>query len=129
MVVKQLAWYFAAWAMLTACPGLLGLATFTAQQRQKEIGIRKILGASVTGIVLLLAGDFLKLVLLAVVIAFPLAWYGMQRWLENYAYLVQPEWWLFALAALASLLVAFLTVSSLVAKAALANPLKILKTE
>jgi ABC-type antimicrobial peptide transport system permease subunit len=129
MVMKQLAWYFAALAMLIACLGLLGLATFTAQQRQKEIGIRKVLGASVVGIVLLLAGDFLKLVLLAVAIASPFAWYGMHRWLENFAYRVQLEWWLFGLAALAALLVAFVMVSSLATKAALANPLKSLKTE
>jgi ABC-type antimicrobial peptide transport system permease subunit len=129
MVMKQLAWYFAALAMLIACLGLLGLATFTARQRQKEIGIRKVLGASVTGIVLLLAGDFLKLVLLAVAIASPFAWYGMHRWLENFAYRVQLEWWLFGLAALAALLFAFVTVSSLATKAALANPLKSLKTE
>jgi ABC-type antimicrobial peptide transport system permease subunit len=129
MVMKQLAWYFAALAMLIACLGLLGLATFTARQRQKEIGIRKVLGASVIQVVILLAGDFLRLVLLAVAIAFPFAWYGMHRWLENFAYRVQLEWWLFVLAALAALLVAFVTVSSLATRAALANPLKSLKTE
>lgn len=129
MVMKQLAWYFAALAMLIACLGLLGLATFTVQQRQKEISIRKVLGASVIGIVLLLARDFLKLVLLAAAIASPLAWYGMHRWLENFAYRVQLEWWLFALAALSVLLVAFVTVSSLAIKAAIDNPLKSLKME
>jgi ABC-type antimicrobial peptide transport system permease subunit len=128
-VMKQLAWYFAALAMLIACLGLLGLATFTAQQRQKEIGIRKVLGASVLQVVILLAGDFLKLVLLAVAIASPFAWYGMHRWLENFAYRVELEWWLFGLAALAALLVAFVTVSSLATRAALANPVKSLKTE
>ena len=78
--------YFAGLAILISCLGLFGLATFTAQRRQKEIGIRKVVGASVTGITAMLSGDFLKLVLIAVLIAFPLAWWGMNQWLQSFAY-------------------------------------------
>ncbi|MCB9036679.1 MAG: ABC transporter permease [Lewinellaceae bacterium] len=116
-------------ALLIACLGLFGLAAFTAEQRTKEIGIRKILGASVANLVGLLSKDFLQLVALALFIALPLAWYAMHRWLQNFAYRIELQWWFFALAALAALLIAFLTVSVQSMRAALANPVEALKNE
>lgn len=116
-------------AILVACLGLFGLAAFVAQQRVKEIGVRKVLGATTAGIVTLLSRDFLKLVLVALVIATPLAWFIMNRWLENFAYRIGISWWIFALAAGLALLIAFLTVSFQSVKAALANPVKSLRSE
>jgi putative ABC transport system permease protein len=121
--------YFSALTILIACLGLFGLATFTAEQRTKEIGIRKVMGASVGSIVLLLSGDFLKLVALAFVIAVPVAWYAMDRWLQDFAYRVNIGWWVFVLAGTLALLVALLTVSFQSIKAALANPVKSLRNE
>ena len=112
-----------------ACLGLFGLATFTAEQRTKEIGIRKVLGASVMGIAGLLSKDFLKLVLVACVLSFPLAWYAMNQWMENFAYRIDISWWVFALAGVLALLIALLTVSFQAIKAALANPVKSLRSE
>jgi ABC-type antimicrobial peptide transport system permease subunit len=120
---------FAALAVLIACLGLFGLAAFTAERRTKEIGIRKVLGASVGGIVVLLSRDFLRLVLVAMVVATPLAWYVMDHWLDNYSYHIRLGWWLFAVAGLLALLVAFLTVSFQSIKAGLADPVKSLKSE
>ncbi|HYF33520.1 MAG TPA: ABC transporter permease [Chitinophagaceae bacterium] len=115
--------------ILIACLGLLGLATYAAQQRIKEIGIRKVLGASVTSIVSMLSKDFLQLVLVAAVIAFPVAWWAMSTWLEDFAYRVNVQWWVFAIAAGAALLIALCTVSFQAIKAALSNPVKSLRTE
>lgn len=116
-------------AILIGCLGLFGLATFAAEQRRKEVGIRKVLGASVPGLVLMLSKDFLKLVLLAALIAFPIAWYAMNQWLQDFAYRIDLSWWIFVLAGIGALLIAFLTVSFEAIKAAVANPVKNLRTE
>jgi putative ABC transport system permease protein len=121
--------YLTGLAILIACLGLFGLAAFTAEQRTREIGIRKVVGASVSGIVTLLSKDFVKLVLIAIVIALPVAWYTMNKWLQDFAYRVSIEWWVFVLAAVLAILIALLTVSFQAIKAALANPVKSLRTE
>jgi predicted permease len=128
-VVGTLTTYFAGLAIFIACLGLFGLAAFTAEQSTKEIGIRKVLGASVAGIARLLSRDFLWLVLLAIAIASPLAWWAMNRWLQNYEYRISIDWWLFALAGLMVLVIALLTVSFQAIEAAMANPVKSLRTE
>ncbi|HUQ97661.1 MAG TPA: FtsX-like permease family protein, partial [Chitinophagaceae bacterium] len=120
---------FAVLAILIACLGLFGLVTYAAEQRTKEIGIRKVLGASVPNIVELLSKDFLKLVLIAAVLAFPLAWWGMHKWLEDFAYRIPIQWWVFAVAGTVALAIAMLTVSFQAIKAALTNPVKNLRTE
>lgn len=120
---------FAIISVLLACLGLFGLAAFTAQQRVKEIGVRKVLGASITSIFLLLNKDFMKLVLIAAVIAIPLAVVLMNSWLQNFAYKVETHWWVFVGSAFISLLIALLTVSYQAIRAALVNPAKSLKTE
>jgi putative ABC transport system permease protein len=125
----QLFNFFAGIAILVSCLGLFGLATFTAQQRTKEIGIRKVLGASIIGIVGLLSRDFLKLVLVGILIASPIAWWTMGEWLKAFAYKIDIEWWFFAVAGLLAVLIAFATVSFQSIKAALMNPVKSLKTE
>lgn len=116
-------------AIMISCLGLFGLATHAAQQRVKEIGIRKVLGASVFGIVGLLSKDFLKLVLISLVIATPLAWYFMQKWLEDFVYRIEIQWWIFALAGLVGIAVALLTISIQSIRAAVANPVKSLRSE
>ena len=120
---------FTLMAILISCLGLFGLATFSAEQRHKEIGIRKVLGASVTGIVQLLSKDFLKLVIIAFAIATPIAWYAMDKWLQAYAYRISLSWWMFALSGLIAVFIALFTVSFQAIKAALTNPVKSLKTE
>lgn len=120
---------FALIAILVSCLGLFGLAAYTAERRFREIGIRKVLGASVQSITGLLAMDFLKLVLLAIVIASPLAWYTMQQWLSNFAYRIEIQWWIFAAAGAIAVAIAFLTVGAQSLKAALANPAKSLRAE
>ncbi|RFS16287.1 ABC transporter permease [Emticicia sp. C21] len=120
---------FAIISVLLACLGLFGLAAFTAQQRVKEIGVRKVLGASVTSIFLLLNKDFMKLVLIAAVIGIPLAVVLMNSWLQNFAYKVELHWWIFVGSAFISLLIALATVSYQAIRAALVNPVKSLKTE
>jgi putative ABC transport system permease protein len=120
---------FAGLAIFIACLGLFGLAAFTAEQRTKEIGVRKVLGASVTSIVALLSKDFLKLVLIAIVVASPLAWWAMNRWLQDFAYKIDIEWWVFALAGFLAVGIALLTVSFQSVKAALMNPVKSLRSE
>ena len=107
--------------ILIACLGLLGLATFAAQQRVKEIGVRKVLGASVPHVVALLSKDFLKLVLIALVLAIPVAWYLMNEWLKDFAYRVNIEWWIFLVAAVIAIIIAFVTISTQAIKAALAT--------
>ncbi|MGA0558132.1 ABC transporter permease [Larkinella sp. VNQ87] len=112
-----------------ACLGLFGLATYSAEQRIKEVGVRKVLGASTVNLATLLSGDFLKLVLMANGIAFPIAWWATNQWLQEYAYHIDLEWWMFALAGGLALLIALLTVSYQAIKAALVNPVKSLRTE
>jgi len=116
-------------AILISCLGLFGLAAFAAERRTKEIGIRKVLGASVAGITGLLAKDFIKLVLIAIVIASPLAWWGLQKWLQDFAYQIKIQWWMFAIAGLIAVVIAFLTVAGQAVKAALTNPVKSLRSE
>lgn len=116
-------------AIIIACLGLFGLASFTAKQRIKEIGIRKVLGASVSSITKLLSFDFLKLVVIAAIVAFPLAWFAMHTWLRDYAYKVAISWWIFAAAGGIALIIAMCTVSFQAIKAAVANPVKSLRTE
>lgn len=119
-------------AMLTiviACLGLFGLATYAAEQRIKEIGIRKVLGASVTGIVTMLSKDFIRLVLIAAATAFPVSWWAMNLWLDDFAYRINIQWWMFALAGLLAIVIALVTVSFQAIKAATANPVKSLRTE
>ena len=120
---------FAGLAIFISCLGLLGLVTFAAEQRTKEIGIRKVLGATVGSVVLLLSKDFLKLVIVAIVIGSPVAYYLMKKWLESFAYKTEISWWIFAVAGALALGVALLTVGFQAIKAALMNPVKSLKTE
>jgi putative ABC transport system permease protein len=112
-----------------ACLGLFGLATYSAEQRVKEIGVRKVLGASVIHLASLLSKDFLKLVLIANGIAFPIAWWAANEWLQEYAYHIDVKWWIFGLAGAAAILIALLTVSYQAVKAAISNPIKSLRTE
>lgn len=120
---------FSLLSLLIACLGLYGLISYATLQRAKEIGIRKVLGASVNGIVTLLTKDFLKLVLLSLVIAVPVAWYAMQSWLQDFAYRINISWWMFALAGALVILIALITVGFQTIKAAMANPVKSLRTE
>ncbi len=120
---------FSGLAILIACLGLFGLAAFSTETRAKEIGVRRVLGASVSGIVAILSKDLIKLVLLANVIAWPVAYYVMQGWLENFAYRISMSWWVFAIAGGLALLIAFLTVCTHAIKAALANPVEALRYE
>ncbi|HTI10584.1 MAG TPA: ABC transporter permease [Puia sp.] len=124
-----LAGLFAGLTIFISCLGLFGLATYMAENRIKEIGIRKVLGASIAGITTLLSKDFLKLVIISFLIAAPLAWWAMYNWLQSYNYRVPIEWWVFALAGFLSVMIALLTVSYQSIKAAVANPVKSLKTE
>jgi putative ABC transport system permease protein len=112
-----------------ACLGLFGLATYSAEQRVKEIGVRKVLGASVVNLASLLSKDFLKLVLIANGIAFPIAWWATNKWLQEYAYHINVEWWVFALSGVSAIVIALLTVSYQAIKAAIINPIKSLRTE
>lgn len=120
---------FAGLTIFISCLGLFGLAAYMAQNRIKEIGVRKVLGASVTSIASLLSKDFLKLVLISFVIASPIAWYFMNSWLQRYNYRINIEWWVFALTGLLSALIAVITVSYQAIKAAVANPVKSLRSE
>jgi putative ABC transport system permease protein len=125
----QIALIFTVLAVLIASLGLLGLATFTAEQRKKEIGIRKVLGASVGTIVQMLSKDFLKLVAIAACISFPIAWLAMNHWLEGFAYRIDVSWWILLLSGVIAAVIALLTISVQALKAALANPVKSLRTE
>ncbi|GAB3917708.1 ABC transporter permease [Larkinella terrae] len=120
---------FSGLTIFVACLGLLGLAVFTAEQRTKEIGVRKVLGASIGSIVGLLSREFVKLVLIAIVLASPVAWYAMDKWLQAFEYKIAVEWWMFALAGLLAIAVALLTISFQSIKAALLNPVKSLRAE
>jgi len=121
--------YFAILAIVIACLGLFGLAAFTTEQRTKEIGIRKVLGASVTGIVRMLSSDFVKPVFISIIIATPIAWWAMTQWLADFAYRIDIQWWVFAFAGLAAVAIAVLTVSWQAIKAAVANPVESLRDE
>ena len=121
--------YFATLSILISCLGLFGLATYMAEQRTKEIGIRKVMGASIPGITTLLSKDFLRLVLIAVAIATPVAYYFASQWLAGFAYHIDVEWWVFAVASVMAAVIAFMTVSIQAVKAALQNPVKSLRTE
>ena len=121
--------YFTIIAIIISCLGLFGLATFTAEQRTKEIGIRKVLGASVSRLVALLSKDFLRLVIIAFIIASPLAWYVMNKWLQNFAYKTSVTWQVFAMTTLIAVVISFVTISFQAIKAAIANPVKSLRTE
>lgn len=120
---------FSVIAVLISCLGLFGLAAYTTQVRTKEIGVRKVLGASVAGILQLLAKDFLRLVLIALVIAIPVAWYAMNKWLQDFAYKINIGWTVFVLAGIIAILIAIITISFQSVKAALANPVKTLRSE
>ncbi|MEO6328455.1 MAG: ABC transporter permease [Ginsengibacter sp.] len=129
MLISKLSRVFASLAIIISCMGLFGLAAYTAQRRTKEIGIRKVLGASVTGITTLLSKDFLQLVALSCVVAFPLAWWAMNSWLQNFQYRIEISWWIFLVAGLMALMIALITISFQAIKAAIANPVKSLRTE
>lgn len=128
-VIGKLSLSFTGIAMLISCLGLFGLASFAAERRTKELGIRKVLGASVSGIVSLLSKDFLKLVLIALVIASPIAWWAMNKWLEDFTYRIEVQWWMFAVAGFAAVVIALLTVSWQAIRAAVANPVDSLRDE
>ena len=120
---------FAGLTIFVACLGLFALVTFSAEQRTKEIGIRKVLGAQVSGIATLLSREFIKLIGIAFIIASPVVWWVMNKWLQEFAYRIQISWWVFAMAAIAIIIIALFTVSFRAVKAALANPVKSLRTE
>ena len=129
MLISKLSRVFAILTIIISCLGLFGLAAYTAERRTKEIGIRKVLGASVPGITGLLSKDFLKLVGLAAIVAFPIAWWAMHNWLQGYQYRVTINWWVFALAGILAIVIALLTIGFQSVKAAIANPVKSLRNE
>jgi putative ABC transport system permease protein len=120
---------FAIFAIFIGCLGLFGLVSYAAEQRTKEIGVRKVLGASVSGIVAMLSKDFAKLVLIASLIAFPIAWWAMNKWLQSFAYRTHISWWIFVIAGLAAMVIALVTICIQAIKAAIANPVKSLRSE
>lgn len=121
--------FFAILAIFISCLGLFGLASFLAEQRTKEIGIRKVLGATVAGLWQMLSKDFVLLVLISCFIAAPIAYYLLNNWLQHYDYRTEMSWWIFAAAGLSSIIIALMTVSYQAIKAALMNPVKSLKTD
>jgi putative ABC transport system permease protein len=127
--VAVLSCYFAGIAIIISCLGLFGLAAFTAQKRQKEIGIRKVVGASASNIAAMLSGDFLKLVLIALLIAMPLSWWAADKWLQSFAYRIQISAGIFLLTGTFIILITLLTTSFQAIKAAIANPVKSLRAE
>jgi putative ABC transport system permease protein len=120
---------FTALSIIVACLGLFGLSVYTAERRTKEIGIRKALGASVESVVTLLSKEFLQLVFIAALVAFPVAWWAMSRWLQSFAYRISLGWWIFIAAGLLAFIIAMTTISFQSIKAAMANPVKSLRTE
>jgi putative ABC transport system permease protein len=120
---------FTVFALIIACLGLFGIAAYAAEQRNREIGIRKVLGANVSTVMALLSKDFIKLVLISIIIAAPLAWLAMHKWLEGFAYRQNIQWWVFAVTALGAIAIAFITISFQSVKAALANPIESLRSE
>ncbi|NUM74535.1 FtsX-like permease family protein [candidate division KSB1 bacterium] len=125
----QMTTWFAGLAIVLSCLGLFGMAVFSIERRMKEIGIRKVLGASVSGVVTMLSKDFVNLVLIANLLAWPVAWYAMNKWLQDFAYRIELGWLTFALAGGVALLIALLTVSAQAIRAALANPADALRYE
>ena len=128
-LISRLSRVFAALAIVISCLGLFGLAIYMAERRTKEIGVRKVLGASVSGIAALLSKDFLKLVLISCLVAFPVAWWAMYKWLLGYPYRIGISWWVFAAAGVTAMVIAVITISFQSVKAAVANPVKTLRTE
>jgi predicted permease len=128
-LVSKLSRVFASLAIIICCLGLFGLAAYTAERRTKEIGIRKVLGASIAGLASLLSVEFLKLVMVSALLAFPIAWYAMYQWLQNYSYRVSIQWWVFAAAGIAAMLIALVTISFQAIKAAMMNPVRAIKAE
>jgi len=126
---EQLSLAFTVMAFVIACLGLLGLVIFTTVQRTKEIGIRKVLGASVTSVTVMLGREFMQLVIIATIIAIPLGWYAMRQWLQDFAYRIEIQWWMFFLSGLAAIIIAMITVCIQAIKAAISNPVKSLRTE
>ena len=120
---------FALIAIFLSCLGLYGLASFMAVQRIKEVGIRKVLGASVSSVVYLFSKEFIVLIMIAFIIASPVAWYFMDKWLQDYAYRINISWWIFIVGGISAIIIALITVSFQAIKAAIANPVKSLKTE
>jgi ABC-type antimicrobial peptide transport system permease subunit len=127
--VGNLATFFTILAIFISCLGLFGLASFVAEQRQKEIGVRKVLGASVLGLWQMLSKEFALLVIISCVFAIPLAWYYLDKWLSHYEYRTTISWWVFIVSGLGALVITLITVSFQAIKAALANPVKSLRTE
>jgi len=128
-LISKVSGIFAALAIIISCLGLFGLAAYTAEQRTKEIGVRKVLGASVIGITTLLSKDFLQLVIISCLVAFPVAWWMMHAWLQNYEYRITMSWWIFLAAGATAVLITLITISFQSIKAAVANPVKSLRTE
>jgi putative ABC transport system permease protein len=126
---EQLSFVFTVLAFMIACLGLLGLVIFTTVQRTKEIGIRKVLGASVTSVTIMLGRDFMQLIAIATIVAIPVAWFAMNKWLQDFAYRIDIEWWMFLLPGLIAISVALMTVCMQSIKAAVANPVESLRTE
>ena len=127
--IGKLAGFFAILAVVISCLGLFGLTSFVAEQRRKEIGVRKVLGASVLSVWNLLSKDFVMLVIISFLIAVPVSYYFMHEWLQNYTYRTQISWWIFAAAGAGALVITLCTVSFQAIKAAIANPVKSLRTE
>jgi putative ABC transport system permease protein len=128
-LIGKLAAVFASLAIFISCLGLFGLAAYTAERRIKEIGIRKVLGASVQGLAGLLSGEFVRLVCIACIVAFPVAWWMMHNWLQGYEYRIHISWWIFLAAGIIAILIAVITVSFQAIKAAIANPVESLRSE
>jgi ABC-type antimicrobial peptide transport system permease subunit len=127
--VAELSKYFAVIAIIISCLGLFGLAAFTAQRRQKEMGIRKILGATEAGLIRLLSADFTKMILIAIAIALPISYFIALKWLESFAYRIELEWWLFAGAGVAALLISWITIGMQTVKVARINPADCIRNE
>ena len=128
-LIGKLSRVFAALAVIISCLGLFGLAAYTAERRTKEIGIRKVLGASISGVATLLSKDFMKLVSVSCILAFPIAWWMMHNWLQGYQYRITISWWIFLAAGLLAIIIALVTISFHAIKAAISNPVKSLRTE
>ena len=127
--IGRVAIAFAVLAVIIACLGLFGLATYIAEQRTKEIGVRKVLGATVNNIVMMLSRDFLILIIIASLIAFPIAWWAMYKWLQDFEYRIGVGWWIFILSGFIAILVALFTISFQAVRAAVSNPVKSLRAE
>jgi putative ABC transport system permease protein len=127
--VSEIVGILAGLAIFVSCLGLFGLASYSAERRIKEIGVRKVMGASVAGIVALLSKDFVKLVIVSIIIATPISWWAVNTWLADFAYRIDIEWWVFVTAGLLAIVVALLTISFQSIKAAMTNPVKSLRAE